>query len=84
MHSEDIDAEEEVEFEDFAASCPHFDNIINGLQNFRRKDIPILPKLRAIIQLDGIDIKTLYKTDEGTFKAAPEPGLPDLYTFVYK
>ena len=54
-------AEKEVEFEDFAASCPRFDNIRSRIQKIRRKDTPILPKSRANIQLDGIYIKTLYK-----------------------
>ena len=51
---------QQVEFEDFAISCPQFDNRRTKLQKIRRKDTPVLPKTREAIQLDRMYITTLY------------------------
>ena len=49
---------QQVEFEDFALSCPQFDNRRTKLQKIRRKDTPVLPKTREAIQLDRMYITT--------------------------
>ena len=61
IYSDDIDPNDQVDFEDFALSCPQFDNRRTRLQKIRRKDTPVLPKTREAIELDRLYITTLYK-----------------------
>ena len=43
IYSDDIDPNDQVDFEDFALSCPQFDNRRTRLQKIRRKDTPVIP-----------------------------------------